>query len=102
MTIFSSLSKRAVRFGLVMAISATCASAAWANKPLATGVDATFAPHAMPKLGGGIDGFNVELGYALAKQLGTKITIDGTEFSALIPGLNAKKYDFVLTMIVTT
>lgn len=102
MTIFSSLSKRAVRFGLVIAMSATCASAAWANKPLATGVDATFAPHAMPKLGGGIDGFNVELGQALAKQLGTKITIEGTEFSALIPGLNAKKYDFVLAPTTVT
>jgi polar amino acid transport system substrate-binding protein len=102
MTSFTSLSKRAVRFGLAMAISATCASAAWANKPLLTGVDATFAPHAMPKLGGGIDGFNVELGHALAKQLGTKITIEGTEFSALIPGLNAKKYDFVLAPTTVT
>jgi polar amino acid transport system substrate-binding protein len=102
MTRFTSLSNRAGRFGLALALSAVCASAAWANKPLATGVDATFAPHAMPKLGGGIDGFNVELGHALAKQLGTTITIDGTEFSALIPGLNAKKYDFVLEQTSVT
>lgn len=102
MNSFTSLSKHAVRFGLAMAVSASCASAAWANKPLVTGVDATFAPHAMPKLGGGIDGFNVELGHALAKQLGTKITIEGTEFSALIPGLNAKKYDFVLAPTTVT
>jgi polar amino acid transport system substrate-binding protein len=102
MTRFTSLSNRAGRFGLALALSAVCASAAWANKPLATGVDATFAPHAMPKLGGGIDGFNVELGHALAKQLGTTITIDGTEFSALIPGLNAKKYDFVLAPTTVT
>ncbi len=102
MTSLTSLSNRAGRFGLVLALSAACASAAWANKPLATGVDATFAPHAMPKLGGGIDGFNVELGHALAKQLGTTITIDGTEFSALIPGLNAKKYDFVLAPTTVT
>lgn len=102
MTSFTSFSKRAARLGLALALSATCASAAWANKPLMTGVDATFAPHAMPKLGGGIDGFNVELGYALAKQLGTTITIDGTEFSALIPGLNAKKYDFVLAPTTVT
>ena len=102
MTSLNFFSKRAGRFSLVLALSAACASAAWANKPLATGVDATFAPHAMPKLGGGIDGFNVELGYALAKQLGTTITIDGTEFSALIPGLNAKKYDFVLAPTTVT
>ena len=102
MTSLNFFSKRAGRFGLVLVLSAACASVAWANKPLATGVDATFAPHAMPKLGGGIDGFNVELGYALAKQLGTTITIDGTEFSALIPGLNAKKYDFVLAPTTVT
>jgi polar amino acid transport system substrate-binding protein len=29
--------------------------------PLRTGVDGTFAPHAFPKLGGGIQGFNVDL-----------------------------------------
>jgi len=102
MTSFKSLSTRAARFGIAIALSATCATAAWANKPLVTGVDATFAPHAMPKLGGGIDGFNVELGQALAKQLGTTIKIDGTEFSALIPGLNAKKYDFVLAPTTVT
>ena len=29
--------------------------------PLKTGVDGTFAPHAMPKLGGGIEGFQIDL-----------------------------------------
>src|SRR2546425_7602215 len=30
----------------------------------------------------------------LARRMGRPIIIDGTEFSALIPGMNAKKYDF--------
>ncbi|WP_082988590.1 transporter substrate-binding domain-containing protein [Bordetella bronchialis] len=79
-----------------------CAGPAWSAPPLVTGVDATFAPHAMPKLGGGLQGFNIDLGEALAKQLGTTITIEGTEYSALIPGLNAKKYDFVLAPTTAT
>ena len=29
--------------------------------PLRTGVDGTFAPHAMPKLGGGVEGFQIDL-----------------------------------------
>jgi ABC-type amino acid transport substrate-binding protein len=75
---------------------------AQSKAPLKTGVDATFAPHAMPKLGGGLEGFNVDLGKEIARRLGRPIEIDGTEFSALIPGMNAKKYDFVLAPTTAT
>jgi len=75
---------------------------AQAKAPIKTGVDATFAPHAMPRLGGGIEGFNVDLGNEIARRLGRPIQIDGTEFSALIPGMNAKKYDFVLAPTTAT
>ena len=34
---------------------------AQSNPPLRTGVDGTFAPHAMPKLGGGVEGFQIDL-----------------------------------------
>jgi polar amino acid transport system substrate-binding protein len=70
--------------------------------PLRTGVDATFAPHAMVKLAGGLQGFNIDLGEELARRLGRKIDIEGTEFSGLVPGLNAKKYDFVLAPVTAT
>ena len=55
--------------------------------PLRTGVDATFAPHAMVKLDGGLQGFNIDLGEELAKRMQRKIEIEGTEFSGLVPGL---------------
>lgn len=80
-------------------ISILGAGTAAASTPLRTGVDATFAPHAMVKLDGGLQGFNIDLGNALAKQLGREIQTEGTEFSGLIPGLNAKKYDFVLAPV---
>ncbi|MDB5964970.1 MAG: Periplasmic binding protein [Polaromonas sp.] len=70
--------------------------------PLRTGVDATFAPHAMVKLDGGLQGFNIDLGEELAKRLQRKLVIDGTEFSGLVPGLNAKKYDFILAPVTVT
>lgn len=90
--------------GLAAAAAMVCASgAAWAQKtPIKTGVDATFAPHAMPKLGGGMEGFNIDLGQEIARRLGRPIEIDGTEFSALIPGMNAKRYDFVLAPTTAT
>ena len=91
-----------------MSLSLTCAAlfstAAWSQAPgpLRTGVDATFAPHAMVKLDGGLQGFNIDLGEELAKRLGRKIVIEGTEFSGLVPGLNAKKYDFILAPVTVT
>ena len=38
-----------------------CATSRWRSQPLKTAVDGTFAPHAMPKLGGGYEGFNIDL-----------------------------------------
>jgi polar amino acid transport system substrate-binding protein len=73
-----------------------------AQQPIRTGIDATFAPHAMPKLGGGLEGFNIDLANDLARRMGRPITIDGTEFSALIPGMNAKKYDFLIAPTTVT
>lgn len=71
-------------------------------QPIATGVDATFAPHAMVKLGGGIEGFNVDLANEIARRLKRPITIEATQFSGLIPGLNAKKYDWIAAPTTVT
>ena len=49
--------------------------------PLRTGVDGTFAPHAFPKLAGGIQGFNVDLFTEVAKRMRREITIDSVSFS---------------------
>lgn len=87
---------------LAVAALATLTVPVAAEAPLKTGVDATFAPHAMIKLGGGLQGFNIELGEELAKRMGRKLEIEGTEFSGLIPGLNAGKYDFVLAPVTVT
>lgn len=92
---------RAANFRFVpVALACFAASAAMAQQPpLRTGVDATFAPHAMAKLGGGLQGFNIDLGEELARRLGRKIEIDGAEFSGLLPGLNSRRYDFVLAPV---
>src|SRR5439155_15671076 len=79
---------------------ATCAllvaGAAWAQqKPLVVGVDGTFAPHAMPKLGGGVEGFNVDMINEAGRRMGRKVEIYAAEFSGLIPAMQAGKIDFV-------
>lgn len=78
----------------IATVLAVAASAAMAQ-PLKAGVDGTFAPHAMPKMGGGVEGFNIDLLMEIGKQLGRPVEIVAAEFSGLIPAMNARTLDFV-------
>jgi polar amino acid transport system substrate-binding protein len=75
---------------------------AFAQEVFKTAVDGTFAPHAMPKLSGGIEGFNVDLADAIAHQLDKKITVDAAQFSGLVPALQAGTYDFLIAPVTVT
>ena len=70
--------------------------------PLRTGVDGTFAPHAMPKLGGGVEGFQIDLFTEVARRLKREITIDAVSFSTLIPGMQSGRYDFIAAPTTVT
>jgi polar amino acid transport system substrate-binding protein len=80
---------------LLAGMVAVAAPAVAQDKPLVVGVDGTFAPHAMPKLGGGVEGFNIDLIEAIGTKMGRKVEIFAGEFSGLIPAMNAGKIDFV-------
>ena len=81
---------------------ATSASFAQEAPPLRTAVDGTFAPHAMPKLGGGYEGFNIDLAEEIAKRMKRKVTIDALQFSGLVPALQAGTYDFLAAPTTVT
>jgi polar amino acid transport system substrate-binding protein len=87
-----------IAVGAVLLLSAPAS----AQDVLKTAVDGTFAPHAMPKLSGGIEGFNVDLADAIAHQLDKKITVDAAQFSGLIPALQAGTYDFLIAPVTVT
>ena len=70
--------------------------------PLRTGVDGTFAPHAMPKLGGGTEGFQIDLFTEVARRMKREIVIDSVSFSTLIPGMLAGRYDFIAAPTTVT
>ena len=93
---------RMSKFSPFAVVSQLALATVWAQQPISTGVDATFAPHAMVKLGGGIEGFNVDLANEIAKRLKRPINIEATQFSGLIPGLNAKKYDWIAAPTTVT
>jgi ABC-type amino acid transport substrate-binding protein len=87
----------------VLAAMVVFAGAAQAQaQRLVTGVDGTFAPHAMPRLGGGIEGFNVDMANEIARRLGRPIEIQALEFSGLLPGLLARRFDFIAAPTTVT
>lgn len=70
------------------------------DRPLKSAIDSTFAPHAMPKVSGGLEGFNIDVVDAIAARIGQPIEVEGAQFAGLIPALQAGTYDF-LTAVVT-
>src|ERR1700674_3995137 len=85
------------------AVLLLAASPAFAeDPPLRTAVDGTFAPHAMPSLSGGYEGFNIDLANEIAKRLHRRITIDAAQYSGLLPALQAGTYDFIAAPTTVT
>lgn len=74
----------------------------FAQSPLKTAVDGTFAPHAMPKLEGGIQGFNVDLANEIGKRLKRPVDVTATQFSGILPSLQAGTIDFVAAPVTVT
>ena len=93
------------RFAVIVAAALLLAGSALAQSnlpPLRTGVDGTFAPHAMPKLGGGTEGFQIDLFTEAARRMKREITIDSVSFSTLIPGMLSGRYDFIAAPTTVT
>ncbi|MGR3804742.1 transporter substrate-binding domain-containing protein [Marinibacterium profundimaris] len=65
-------------------------------------LDGTFAPHAMPSMSGGVEGFNVDLAAAIGEALGTDMEVIAAQFSGLIPALQAGTYDFLVAPTTVT
>jgi polar amino acid transport system substrate-binding protein len=70
--------------------------------PLKSAIDATFAPHAMPKIGGGLEGFNIDVVDDISRRIKQKIDVEGTQFAGLIPALQAGRYDFLTAVVTVT
>ena len=93
------------RLAAIAVAALLCAGPALAQDkqpPLRTGVDGTFAPHAMPKLGGGVEGFQIDVFTEAAKRMKRDITIDSVSFSTLIPGMQSGRYDFIAAPTTVT
>jgi polar amino acid transport system substrate-binding protein len=86
----------------IAAALALAGSAAMAQDTYNVALDGTFAPHAMPKLDGGVEGFNVDLATALGKQMGATLEVTAAQWSGLLPGMQAGTYDFLVAPTTVT
>ncbi|MEM7496596.1 MAG: transporter substrate-binding domain-containing protein [Pseudomonadota bacterium] len=84
------------------ALSVLAAAPLAAKDKYTVALDGTFAPHAMPKLGGGVEGFNVDLATLIGERLGVEMDIVATQWSGILPGLQAGTYDFVVAPTTIT
>ena len=97
MTVFKSL-------GMVITVSALCLMGTMSNAKdtYKVALDGTFAPHAMPKMTGGVEGFNVDLANEIGRRLGVKMDITAAQWSGLLPGMQAGTYDFLVAPTTLT
>jgi polar amino acid transport system substrate-binding protein len=95
------MNRRVLFAGAALLLVAPAASGQEAA-PLRTAVDGTFAPHAMPILSGGYEGFNIDLANEIAKRMKRKIVVDTAQFSGLVPALQAGTYDFLAAPTTVT
>ncbi|MDM8220125.1 MULTISPECIES: transporter substrate-binding domain-containing protein [Limosilactobacillus] len=68
---------------------------------LTIGLEGTYAPFSYRK-DGKLQGFEVEIGKAVAKEMGLKAKFVPTKWDSLIAGLGAKKFDVVMNNIAQT
>jgi len=81
---------------------AVTTSTAFAQDTYNVALDGTFAPHAMPKLEGGVEGFNVDLAAALGEQMGATLDVTAAQWSGLLPAMQAGTYDFLVAPTTVT
>ncbi|WP_028777000.1 transporter substrate-binding domain-containing protein [Shimazuella kribbensis] len=73
------------------------------NKVLVVGTDPTFPPFEFKNDKKEYDGFDIDMIRAIAKEMGVeKVQFVDTEFKGLIPGLQAKKFDAIMSGIYKT
>jgi polar amino acid transport system substrate-binding protein len=86
----------------VAAVGAGTAGAAPSASTFTFCTDPTFPPMELASSSGAISGFDVDMASALAKTWGATAKATKTAFPGLIPALNAKKCDAVISGIFVT
>ncbi|MGI4984684.1 MAG: ABC transporter substrate-binding protein [Janthinobacterium lividum] len=84
----------------LLACSGVAAAKDWAT--IRIGIDPTYPPFESVTKDGAVVGFDVDLGNALCARLKAKCVWVQSSFDGLIPGLQARKFDVILSSMAAT
>ena len=83
-------------------LALSCVASAKDMTTIRIGVDPTYAPFESVAPDGHVVGFDVDLGDALCARLKAKCVWVQSSFDGLIPGLQARKFDVILSSMAAT
>ncbi len=93
--------KRKMR--LVLAAAALSLGVSGASAAgLRLGTEGAYPPFNFVEANGNVSGFDVEIGLELCKRLGEECEVVTQDWDGIIPGLLAKKYDFIIASMFIT
>ncbi len=95
--------KRSLKLGasvVLMALSCVASATEWST--IRVGIDPTYPPFESLAQNGSVVGFDVDLGNALCEKLKAKCVWVQSSFDGLIPGLQARKFDVILSSMAAT
>ncbi len=85
-----------------LGVAAPLAAGAHGFKEIKFGVDATYPPFESLSPSGAFQGFDIDLGKAICAELKVKCVFVSQSFDGIIPALEARKFDAILSSMTVT
>lgn len=90
------------KIGLLVAAGVLAMSSTAAAEKLRLGTEGAYPPFNFIEEDGKITGFDVEIGQELCKRIKAECEVVAQDWDGIIPGLLAKKYDFIIASMFIT
>ncbi|MBB5074045.1 polar amino acid transport system substrate-binding protein [Bartonella callosciuri] len=87
---------------VALIISATLFTELVSAQTLKIASDASYPPFSYIDSNNELQGFDIDISYALCKKMNVECTIITQDFEGMIPGLIAKKYDAIISSLAPT
>lgn len=96
------MKRRGLLISAAIAMVAIGGAAVQAQETLRLGTEGAYPPFNFIDSSGNVTGFDVEIGLALCESMGVPCEIVAQDWDGIIPGLLAKKYDFIIASMFIT